>query len=81
MTTELFEASEIVKRYDNGWTETPEWRRLNASDEFTGRLVRRLQEHYAGITILGGNQPIGSEYLYAVRRHTGCLPRNTFADS
>ena len=63
MNAELFEASEIVKRYDNEWTETPEWRRLNPSDEFIARLVRRLQEHYAGITILGGNQPIGSGVL------------------
>ena len=63
MTTELFDASEVVKRYDDGWTETPEWRRLNASDEVMGRLARRLQEHYAGVTILGGNQPIGSGVL------------------
>lgn len=63
MTTELFDASEVVKRYDDGRKETPEWRRLNASDELMDRLARRLQEHYAGVTILGGNQPLGSGVL------------------
>ena len=63
MSTELFDQSEIVKRFDDEWKETPEWRRLNPSDEFTARLVRRVQEHYAGITILGGNTPLGSGVL------------------
>ena len=63
MNTELFDQSEIVRRYDDEWKETSEWRRLNHSDEFRDRLVRRVQEHYAGITILGGNTPLGSGVL------------------
>ena len=73
MNTELFNRSELIKQYDGEWTETPEWRRLSLTDECSARLVRRLQEHHSGITIIGGNRPIGSGVLVRTKSAYGVL--------
>jgi len=73
MDTELFHPNEIVKQYDDGWTETPECRRLSLTDECSAQLVRRLQEHHAGITIIGGSRPIGSGVLVRTSAAYGVL--------
>ena len=73
MGAKLFQESELVKEYDENWKGSEEWALAPYTDAYTMRLARTLQVYHAGITIIAGNEPIGSGVLVKGAKGHGVL--------
>ena len=73
MHMELFQDSDAIKEYNEDWKDSKEWEQFLYDDVFGLRLAREIQMHHAGVTILGGNEPIGSGVLVKGMKGHGIL--------
>ena len=73
MGAKLFYDSELVKEYDENWQGSEEWALAPYTDAYSLQLARRLQVHHAGITLIAGNEPIGSGVLVKGSKGHGIL--------
>ena len=73
MGAKLFQDSELIKAYNEGWKGSEKWGLVQATDTYALRLARALQVHHAGVTIIAGDVPIGSGVLVKGAKGHGIL--------
>ena len=70
---DIFEDHELLRRFEDEWQDSKEWQRTVFTAEFTHRLAIAMHAHRAGITIIIGNEPIGSGVLVCGAKGHGVL--------
>ena len=68
---DIFKDDELIRSFEDEWeAPVPEgWERTHFKKDHTKRMARAIQTHRAGITLVEGNDPIGSGVL--VRGYEG----------
>ena len=69
----LFSDNECIKEFKTDWKGSEEWNLVSCEGPLAKRLVRALQVHHAGVTILAEDKPRGSGVLVKSTEGYGVL--------
>lgn len=72
MSAKLFQDSELVKRYEE-WEDSDEWARATITEAQAMCLIREVQVHHAGVTLITNGSAVGSGVFVKSAKGYGIL--------